>query len=344
MPDRIRRWAITINFENMVQYPAIRELFVSHERQYHRACHQIERAPTTGHLHVQGYLEFKNPFGMQGVKDMFIPHQPHVEPARRSAAKNHAYCTDQAKRALNAPEPYVFGDFSITQGQRSDLAEAVDTMRTGTLLELWDKHAKSMVIYHRGLMMGQQHFSSLRVKRDWYTTITWIYGPTGVGKTRSAIRLYDGQPCFHPPMPNNGIIYYDSYKDEPWMHVDDYGGQYKYEYLVGTLINNVPVTVPCRGYEKQFLVKHLVITSERHPRSYYPDRDISSLERRFRDPGNALIHMIVPIPEVVAYRAAQQPPPINPPIINQAQPLQPLADDEFIELLFAPPRAPSSDS
>lgn len=51
-----------------------------------------ESAPTTGQLHLQGYVSFNNPRSFLATRRR-LPAGTHVEPAKGSAVQNRVYCT-----------------------------------------------------------------------------------------------------------------------------------------------------------------------------------------------------------------------------------------------------------
>lgn len=332
---RDRRWVFTLNFNAIDRAAGINDILNGLRPELYRGCWQVERAPTTGHYHYQGYLEFTNKKSFNQLRAFFSNHgfHPYLAFARGTAAENLTYCNDGNKRAAGF-DAVSYGDFATVAGTRSDLNAAVETARTGSISDLWREHTRAMVLHHRGLLLAQQFFSAAAGRqRTWYTTIHWCYGPTGVGKTRWLLLQIAGRPCFFMPRPNSRNIYFDSYSGQDCMALDDYDGFLPYAFLVGVLVNNVPALLPARGRDVPCLIKHLYVTSERSPSSYYPNDDTSSLTRRFHEPDNALIHQLVPFPEVAAYRAQNNQAPAPPNIIQPPQPV-----------VLVPATPPSSNS
>lgn len=67
---------------------------------------QIERAPGTGRLHLQGALHFKNARSFEQVKSK-LPEGTHIELAKASWAKAAAYCRKEETRVTG---PFVWGE------------------------------------------------------------------------------------------------------------------------------------------------------------------------------------------------------------------------------------------
>lgn len=62
---------------------------------------QIEKAPTTGQLHIQGYIWFQSARTLQSVKNKikeWCGIEAHLEKARGSPQQNKDYCTKEESR------------------------------------------------------------------------------------------------------------------------------------------------------------------------------------------------------------------------------------------------------
>ncbi|AYM54668.1 Rep-C [Ecklonia radiata-associated virus 3] len=85
--SRHRRWCFTLNSPVFsLNYYSILENVSK------RFVFGLERAPTTGRQHLQGYLEFANPSGFGRVSKL-LP--AHWEPARGSWKQNYDYCVKE---------------------------------------------------------------------------------------------------------------------------------------------------------------------------------------------------------------------------------------------------------
>ena len=81
--------------------------------------YQLERAPTTGILHYQGYVEFKRSTKMGGVKKALGSDTVHLEPRQGTRDQARGYCMKEESRIDG---PYEFGQYvESEQGKRSDL-------------------------------------------------------------------------------------------------------------------------------------------------------------------------------------------------------------------------------
>lgn len=70
---------------------------------------QYERAPTTGQIHIQGYVYFANPRYLQAVKTLIYDWcgiQAHLEVAMGTPEQNKEYCSKDESRLAG---PYEVG-------------------------------------------------------------------------------------------------------------------------------------------------------------------------------------------------------------------------------------------
>lgn len=96
------------------------------------AVMQLESAPTTGRLHLQGYffLEGHNGLGRRTIFQRYpFLTGAHLEPAQGTVDQNIAYCTKEESRVAG---PWQFGEppRSGRPSNKQHLEEAVEAMKT----------------------------------------------------------------------------------------------------------------------------------------------------------------------------------------------------------------------
>ena len=93
-PKQVRRWVFTQHVDVVGEVDEyLKRLNVAQ-----RYVCQVERAPTTNKLHIQGYVEFKNGRTFGGMKRLL--DKAHWEPAKGDATENYNYCTKEDTRVL----------------------------------------------------------------------------------------------------------------------------------------------------------------------------------------------------------------------------------------------------
>jgi len=146
-----------------------------------------ETAPTTGQQHLQGYVRFKNRKYFNFVKRA-LPDGAHIEPAEYSEKHNRDYCSKEGQFT----EHGTYEEEAGQQGKRTDLEKVVQTIKSGaTLAQVIDAHPTEWIKFHAGI--ASLH-SALKAPPPTIreTTVTILWGPTGVGKTHRVRTKYPG--------------------------------------------------------------------------------------------------------------------------------------------------------
>ena len=135
-----------------------------------------------GTPHLQGYIRFKRAYRFSTVKDRHLT-RCHVEVAHGSARQNREYCSKGGQ--------YVeFGEFpageAIRHSREQIAREFVEHAGDGVggIARFADRHPGTFYFSGHNLL---RNYWSLQVARDRPgISVTWIYGPPGVGKSRRA--------------------------------------------------------------------------------------------------------------------------------------------------------------
>lgn len=108
---------------------------------------QLEKAPSTGQLHYQGYLRMSSPKAMARVKALFAPWQPHLEKCNGAEEKNIAYCSKEESRVAG---PWTSGEVADA-GTSGVLKEAVQLMLDKGLFPAVQEYPQVFAKHHSGL-------------------------------------------------------------------------------------------------------------------------------------------------------------------------------------------------
>lgn len=90
--------------------------------------YQQERAPTTGTLHWQGYVEFNRNYTLKQIKSYFNDNKMHIEKRYGTREEARNYCM---KSATRIQPPVEHGSWKTRQGERTDLHQLVDKIKHG---------------------------------------------------------------------------------------------------------------------------------------------------------------------------------------------------------------------
>lgn len=230
------------------------------------AVWQIEKAPGTGRLHVQGYVEFSKALGMQAIKDAIGDNTAHIEEAKGTSTENKKYCSKSDSRIDG---PFEFGK-QREQGKRSDLAAVYEDVKAGkTLVEVMDNNPVAYIKFSRGIkdarFLIQQKAAFKR--RDVVVTVIW--GQTGTGKTRSVLDEHGDENVFILNKQSSGSqIWWDGYDGQNVLLIDEFYGWIPYDSLL-RLLDIYNTSLPVKGSFTHAGWTRVYITSNKHPRDWY---------------------------------------------------------------------------
>lgn len=252
--DRHRSYCFTTNnysFNDVVRLAALKAdyLVVGAER------------GESGTPHLQGFFQLQNGKSFSRVREM-LPGS-HIIVANGTAKQNREYCTKQGDfyERGRLPEP----------GHRSDLAEVRDMVkrgrRMGEVLEVCTSYQSAK-------------FAEMLVK---YSPppprptvfVTWIYGPSGTGKSTSAYEIA-GQSSYPKP----GGKWWDGYDGQTDVIWDDYRGDNYPASDLYRLLQPYPVRVEIKGTSAYCAATNFIFTSIFAPWDLYPTEDKIQLIRR----------------------------------------------------------------
>lgn len=227
--------------------------------------YQRELCPETKREHWQGYAECKKPMKLVTFKFCIGDNKAHCEVRRGTRDQARDYCKKPESRVA---EPVEHGEWISGQGHRSDLAAAC---KLGCINLVREQLPALFVRYHRGL---EKLFED-RGHRDFKTTVVWLWGETGTGKSRLASEMVENLPCYWKPSGK----WWDGYTGEENVVWDDFDEK---ACPIGDLLrlcDRYPLRVEFKGGSRNFVSRTLIFTSHRNPCFYAGDR-WSELARR----------------------------------------------------------------
>lgn len=226
-----------------------------------------EICPSTGRPHWQGYLETKTKRTFSSVLNWFHENEQKEMKlfiSAGSSVQNQQYCKKQ-----NDWEE--FGK-PMAQGKRTDL----DLVRTNILSGM---HTADDIIVSGEVHLGVRYsrwldrltdIANRTTRRTEPTTITWLWGPTGSGKSRAANEMAPNA-YWHNTQDND---WWDQYNGEADVIIDDFRGEIRYSVLL-KLADRYPVTVKRRGRAPiPFTSRRIIITAPTPPHLTYQGMDM----------------------------------------------------------------------
>lgn len=250
---RHRLWVVVTNIDDETQRHTEKHDSVDYYQ------YSVEKG---SHLHLQGFAYYKNPVRFSSVQKAF-PHS-HIEVAKGSIADNIKYTSKLDETHVSGP--YCFGT-RPSQGQRTDLENACELVKTAGTKRVAQDMPTVYVKYHRGLkelesMLGP----SPTTWRD--VTVIWLWGSTGVGKTRRAVES-NPDPDDRHFAPVDGK-WWDGYIRQSTVIFDEFYGNPVWPIaLMLRLLDGYIMQLEIKGGHTRSLWTTVYITSNLDPATYY---------------------------------------------------------------------------
>lgn len=224
----------------------------------------------SGTPHIQGYIELKKKKSLRTLKK--FNSRAHWEPRRGTGEQAATYC----KKDGNFVET---GKIKTPgQGKRNDLA---------SIPELLNKHKSVRGILKerecniQQIRTAEKYLTYLEEPRNWKPHVTWIWGASGVGKSKLAWQLSEASDTYS----KDGEKWWDGYDGHETVIMDDFrAGNMKFNYLLKVL-DRYPLRVEFKGGYRQLRAKKIIITTILHPENVYQleGEPIKQLIRRIDD-------------------------------------------------------------
>lgn len=175
MPSKqSQRWGVTLWTD---EYAAFDGEVLHYMKAVQHKC------PDTDKLHWHLFLHFKTRRTMASVKTFLGDQTAHLKPLQN----NDTNYLDDGHDTVNGP--FEFGS-KTSQGSRTDLKEIATMVKSGKRkLDIAEEHPEVIFRYSRGLDQMYHLYDESPRWRALHVQVIW--GPTGVGKTRSC---YDSDP------------------------------------------------------------------------------------------------------------------------------------------------------
>ncbi len=234
------------------------------------AC-QLEKAPTTGQLHIQGYAEATNSKSFTWWKSRTTP-AAHLEKRMGTAYQAWQYCLKDDTRAPHTL-PFTYGEppEKKAQGKRSDLTLLAENIaQADTLAQVITENPGKFLLYGRRMKEFYWFYEQERLERmPFRPLITHVYwGDTGTGKTRRAHHEAKALKLRLFRKPDSGN-WFDGYVGQGGLLLDDFYGQISPGLLLKMLDGYPGEPLPVKGDFVYARYTHVWITSNKDPKEWW---------------------------------------------------------------------------
>lgn len=235
----------------------------------------IEKCPTTGQVHFQGYVEFRKRMSMEKVKLFFNDNTIHIERRRGTQEEAIEYCKkDDNYHEVGTPN---------YSGKRNDLLSSINSCTTVHQFAL--KDPVNYIRYHNGIK-DYYNIKQLHEKKGTSKCQVHIYwGLAGSGKSFSVLDAIGDDPYyFWTPSTNNSGPWFDGYLGQKHIVLDDFYGNLPYTLLLQMTDPYLKkVQLPIKNGHSLAFYEHLWITSNTDPMTWYKNvRDRTGWFRRVK--------------------------------------------------------------
>ena len=236
----------------------------------------VEKCPTSGRMHHQGWCSFKNQRSggkraLAGIGKI-VGGGAHVEVMLGSLAQNEQYCKKDGQYFEIGEAP--------KQGERTDILAQVDRIKAGTSVETIAMETPMMYHQYGRTLEKIETIAKRKRYRTEMTVGVWYHGPTLAGKSHLAFEGFDPDTHFVKCLEDQ---WWDGYEGQETVIINDFRGQITYSEML-TLVDKWPHSVRRRCREPTpFVAKKLIVTSSLPPDEIYTKRaELDKLEQLVR--------------------------------------------------------------
>lgn len=276
---RHRRYLLTINNPGTDwTHDKIRVTLERMNLRYWCIADEIGLQEQTPHIHIY-FVTNISAIRFSTVKGLFPT--AHIEPAKGNSEENRAYVQKSGKWAYDEKAdtsvPDTFEEWGELpqerSGARTDLAVLYELVKDGlSNFEIMEQNPDYMLnlekIERARQAVREQQYREIFRKLE----VTYIWGPTGTGKTRSVMERYRYSGVYRV---TDYAHAFDSYSDEECLLLEEYSSNFKIRELLNYL-DGYPLTLPARYsnrvacYTKVYIISNLCLSKQ------YPEVQIES--------------------------------------------------------------------
>ena len=226
---------------------------------------QRERGEECGTEHIQLYIEFQYARHFKTVKTA-LQYPMHIEQRKGTKKQARAYCSKEETRVGKV---YEFGEF-IEERQRTDLHNIISAIKAGmTLNDLRDDYEAQFFLFQKKFETERAIFLDRKFGdafRD--VEVSYIYGSTGAGKTRSLAERYGYRNIFRVTEYDQRA--FDNYDGQDIIVFEEFRSSFKIAQMLNYLDGH-PCRLPRRFMDTTACYTKVFITTNIPLSKQYPN-------------------------------------------------------------------------
>lgn len=261
-PSKNFTFTIHANEEQENTWPVITECPIEPPDDYRYMVCQIESAPTTGKLHLQGFIVFERNKRAAAVARIPVFKHAHIEVMKGTVKQNEEYCSKSETRVQG---PWKFGD-APAQGRRTDWKDVKEMISQGKSRAEVYTEAPHLANCSKGVETLYEHFAPpVPLTRD--VRVIVLTGPTGTGKSHRA------RTSFPDAYVITGKYYegksFDQYSGQATLILDEWrNGEWPLTFM-NAILDKWKLGIQCRYQNKWAMWTTVVICTNEDPDAAY---------------------------------------------------------------------------
>lgn len=311
-----RKWQVTFN--NPVEHGYAHEeikkrLNLLSSVLYWCMCDEIGEQKT---YHTHLFIAFASAVRFSTMSKKF--EGVHLEPANGTSQQNRDYVrkegkwADDEKKETNLPETFEeFGEMpQERQGQRTDITALYDMVKDGLSTYEILENRPSYMLHLDKIERTRQIVRENSFRKTWRNVeVTYVFGKTGAGKTRTIMEQYGYENVYrvtdyeHP---------FDSYAGQDVLIFEEFRSSLRIADMLNYL-DGYPIELPCRFFNRIACFTKVFVVTNIPLEAQYSEIQINSKEtwkaflRRFQKVVQYEIFGPVEYDSIAKYYARNEP-------------------------------------
>lgn len=214
--------------------------------------------------HLQGYIYYQNKKEWNVLKRE-IP-RAHIEICRGTSQDNIQYCKKEGNFVERGEPP--------KQGNRVDIHRVIRECENGANMRHITQNARNL----QGIQIAEKWLKYNEDVRDFQPEVIWLWGPSGVGKSRTARELAEGDIYTK----NDGSKWWEGYDAHETVILDDFRDSWWSITETLRILDRYECRIECKGGSRQLLARKIIITSIFPPHFMYRNAAGEPIEQLLR--------------------------------------------------------------